>query len=82
MLFVSVKDNHNNYQLLKVESTFLTLRYFGKIYARYFYYQHTKYIYNNEEGLFVHFEKFMPLSTLDDIIQYSNGITESEQENL
>lgn len=68
--------------MLPVKTELLHLQQIGDISLRYFYHQHTKYIYIQEKGAFGSIDEFYPTCSLNDILENSNGLMIREQHNL
>ncbi|KAK4886443.1 hypothetical protein RN001_002714 [Aquatica leii] len=78
---VLLKDDQGKFQLIPIERRLAFIPHLGHIDIRYFYYQHTQYVYHQVYN-FIPLDVFVPPNSLQDILEYSNGLTSTEYKNL
>lgn len=81
LLFL-VSDSHERCEIIQVQTTLANVPSLGQISIRYFYYQHTKYVYHCDEENFIPLDAFIPFGSLDDLLENSDGVSHTEHQNL
>lgn len=80
--FLLVSYGHGNYSLITIDSQNVVFPVVGTTKLRYFYFQHSKYVWDYNKCAFCALENFFPAQTLDEMLENEQGLTTMEQFNL
>ncbi|XP_049825460.1 polyamine-transporting ATPase 13A3-like [Aethina tumida] len=69
-----VEDPYGKYSIIKVDTDRLKVPNLGPYVLRYFFYQHTKFVWNQETEAFTSLDRFIPATKVDDYLNDTTGL--------
>ncbi|KAF5282157.1 hypothetical protein FQR65_LT02854 [Abscondita terminalis] len=74
---VLLTDEHGKHQLIEIKTRSAYVPHLGQTYLRYFYYQHTQYVFHEIDN-FIPLDQFVPQNSLQEMLEYSSGLNKTE----
>ncbi|XP_056634533.1 polyamine-transporting ATPase 13A3-like isoform X1 [Diorhabda sublineata] len=74
-----VCDNHGQYKYIKIKTENVSLPNINQL--RYFFHQHTKYLWDANINAFVTLDQLIPSKSVDDYLKNTDGLTNDEYQN-